>query len=82
MATKTGRDIHNSSIENRRSSIVIPRVPHFEICQPLEDSAVHYLFQAIEAAGLIIKKSCRFGIVSYEQGRWPQASSLIGKETA
>jgi hypothetical protein len=26
------------------------------------------------------EKLCHFGVVSYEHRRWPQASSLIGKE--
>ncbi len=30
---------------------------------------------------IIINKSCHFGVVSYKRGRWPQASSLIEKET-
>ena len=33
----------------------------------LQNSAVRCLIQAIEAGSLIIKKTCQFGVVSYER---------------
>jgi hypothetical protein len=35
-------------------------------------SAVRCLIQAIAAASLITKKTCHFGLVSYERRRWPE----------
>ena len=45
--------------------------PPFEILRfDIRYSAVRCLIQAIEAASLIIKKPCHFGVVSYERRRW------------
>jgi len=50
------------------SSFVI-RYSTFDTCPPLEDSAVRFSarLSAAKATGLITKKSCHFGVVSYER---------------